>query len=464
MGLKTGLKNMVLKLAGVTEPVPGFFYALGTGVKWFGKSKQEVLNKSYLDNDLVFAGVRVITNQIKICPFLLSEVVNEQKLKHYKQYSSKFEPEHQIRAMKYRAKALQEVESHPLLDLLENPNDLQSLADFLEDLFGFYNTLGTGYIYLEMPKRGVNANKPIRMYSLPAHLVDPVYNVGDWFNPISHYTFNVDGGIPIPKENIIDFRTWNPRDGEWEGLSPFDVGHRVVTRNNANQTAQTRAFQNGGRAILISGDRPEMPMDQEQLDLLTDRIRQKISGPENYRTIQASNASLKVQAIGDSPADMELIAANEADREKIAMLLGFDPILLGGSKGAKYDNMEKAEKKLITGPVMAQLNMLVKKLNKRVVPLFADGKKLFLEADTSVYPELQPDLKLMMEVYGKPRLTIDETRSVFKWDSLNNEFGDEVLIEKGHFLLSDIRNQGQVQETATEEEQEEEEEEQENQA
>lgn len=439
--VKSVIKGAVDWVTGSTSRT--FFRSLGGSFSWFGKSKQEILTKSFLDNDLVYSGVKIITDTLKVCPVLLNKVVNEQKLKHYKQYSKNFQEEHQVRAQGYRVKALEEIEAHPLLDLLNNPNDMQTWAEFVEDWGGYYNTLRDAYIYLEKPLRGVNAGKVKKMYVLPSDLVE-IETTDDFFNPISHYKFSYNGIVmPIPKDNIIHFKSWNPRHGDFTGLSPFDVGHKVVARNNANQTAQTIAYKNGGKAVLISSKTENLPMNQEQLDLLTERIREKVNGVENFRTFQATNGVIEVHPIGDTFADMQLIEADKADRDKIAVMLGLDPILLGDDKSSTYNGKKEAYKAMITKVAVPQMTTLIEKLSARLLPAYEE--KLFLEPDTSVYPELQPDLKLMMEVYGKPRLTENEKRSIFKWDALPNNYMDEVIIEKGHILLNDIQKQNKIQ-------------------
>lgn len=386
-------------------------------------SKGGMLEEAMFNSSHIFSVLRIIIDKAKPCPWLLYEVTSEQKQAYYLNYRQKGEYLH--KANEYRQKALKEVESSEILDLLNKPNNYQTRMQFLEDLFGFYNSLHECFIYADIPIRGRNAGKPIALYSLPPHLVDPIYS-NDFRNPIKHYIFYFDGkAVEIEPHRICHIKKWNPlynfAGGGLHAVAPIEVSRNIVNREKANQRAQTKAFINGGRAYLISAERPaegEETMTQEDLDNLNDRIKDKIQGPENYMNIQATSASVKVHNIGDSLADMKLIEADKEDLRKICAIFNVDPLLLGIKDGAKYDSSEIAHKALVTQVVMPQHNDITEGLNHWLLPMYSKstGKKYFLEADGEFYPELQPDAKLMREIYGQGHFTDNEFRSVIGWD------------------------------------------------
>lgn len=396
--------------------------------------KGGLLEEAMFSSTYVFPIVRIIIDKAKPCPWLLYEVTNEQKAAYYLNYRQKADFLKQ--ANEYKAKALTEIESHPLLDLLNKPNSYQTRMQFLEDVFGFYNTLGECIIYADIPTIGRNAGKPIALYSLPPHEVEIIYS-NDFRNPIKHYIVYLDGkALTVEPHRILHIKKWNPlynyAGGGLHAIAPIEVGRNIINREKANQTAQTRAYINGGRAYLISAEQPtgdDEVMTQEQLDTLNDRIKEKIQGPANYMNIQATSASVKVHNIGDSVADMKLIEADKEDLKKTCSLFNVDPILLGQKDGAKYDNQEGAYKALVTQVVMPQHNDVTEALTLWYVPMFmkGSGKKYILEADSAFYPELQPDVKLMREVYGTGHFSTNEFRSVIGWDVFKDPIADMML-------------------------------------
>lgn len=463
-----GLWDRIFKKKGFTPGGYGVFAPvtyIGNEIKDLLKGgKGGKLEEAMFNSTHVFPVVRIIIDKFKPCPWLLYEVTNEQKAAYYLNYRQKAEFIKQ--ANEYKEKGLKEIETHPIIDLLNKPNSYQTRMQFLEDICGFYNTLGECFIYADMPTLGRNANKPVALYSLPPHLVEPIYS-GDFRKPIKHYVFYFDGKpIEIEPHRILHIKKWNPLynyngDG-LHAISPIDVASNLLNREKANQKAQTKAYINGGRAFLISAEQPaadEIPMTQEQLDEINDRIKEKLQGPENYMNIQATSASVKVAQIGDSVADMKLIEADKEDLRKTCSIFNVDPILLGLKDGAKYDNQEGAYKGLVTQVVMPQHNDITEGLNYWLIPMLTkdSGKKYFLEADSAFYPELQPDMKLMREVYGSGHFTTNEFRSVIGWDKHNDPVADMMLQPTNIKVVSaellqqqqanqQVRNQGVSQE------------------
>ncbi|MFD2597516.1 phage portal protein [Sphingobacterium corticis] len=443
MGMWSWIKKKSLS-AGAFAPVYPVISVSRDIIDLLKGGKAGSLEEAMFNSENVFPVVRVILDKAKPCPWRLYEVKNQQKgdLDYYLSYRNK--SEHFTKERQLKEKALKEVEDNPILDLLNKPNNYQTRSQFIEDVLGFYNTLGECFIYADIPVRGRNAGKPTALYSLPAHLVEPIYS-NDYRNPIKHYQFSFDGNpIDIDPSRILHIKKWNPlynyNGGGLHAIAPVQVARDLINRGKANQTAQTKAFINGGSAFLMSSETPNDTFDgmtQEQLDILNDRIKERIQGVENYGTITATNAPVKVQKVGDSVADMKLIEADKEGLRKICAIMNVDPILLGLKEGAKYDNQEGAYKALVTQTIMPQLNDLAEGLNNWLLPMYtkkSEGgdevatKAYFLEADSKFYPELQPDAKLIKETYASGGFTYNEYRSELGWDAHVDPIADLMLV------------------------------------
>jgi HK97 family phage portal protein len=414
-----------------------FYQFIGNGsVMWLNKDRSSYVNKGYSDNEIVFSIVRLLLSKLTEAPLMLSEVKDEKELKKYKSWLKKGgDGTLRMQTMLMQAKALEEVERHPLIDLLNKPNDYQSQAEFLEAAFGFYKLLGETFIYGIGPgEDSINFGQFTELHVLPAHLVEPVF--GSWNEPIEFYKFSIgDQAIKIPAAHIMHLKTWNPNwdtnGQQLRGFSPLEAGSKVLTRNNYNKEAQTKAFINGGKAFLLSSSNSDRPMDKEQVDLLNDRIREKLSGVENFRNFVATNGLVTATPIGDTPADLGLQEADDKDLRRICMLFGVDADLFIGD--STFNNKEYALKSLVTNVILADLIRFRDKLNSWLLPGYIkDKKKYFLDFDTTVFAELQPDLKLMKEVYGSMwQFTPNEVRSVFKWDAHEDPNMDKIYIPMG---------------------------------
>lgn len=419
-----------------------FLQYLNAGVvTWFSNNRTNYIEKGYSDNEIIFSIMRLLLSKYTQAPFMLSEVTDEKKFRKFKSFQAVGgNGTERIQSLVFGSKAMEEIHEHDLLTLLNNPNKYQGQAEFIEAAMGFYKLLGETFIYKIKLEGGPNMGKVAELHVLPAHLVEVVYS-GNYDDPIQGYKFTMgDSYVQIPKEYVMHLKTWNPnwdlQGTQGRGFSPMQAGSKVLTRNDYNKTAQTKAFVNGGSAFLLSsGHEGPRGLNQEQIDLVNDRIREQIQGVDNYKTIVATSGMINATKIGESPADLQLITADENDLKRFCMIFGVDPdIFLSGST---FNNKSEAIKSLVSNVILADLIRFRDSLSKFLLPDYPD-QNLFLDFDTTVYAELQPDLKLMKETYGDMwQITPNELRAVFQWDANEQPGMDDIWMPMGFSKMSD---------------------------
>ncbi len=385
----------------------------------------------YLANDLVFQALRVYLQKAKVPPLILSKIVNQKALVKFQQFNASTKnQEHQITALLARRKALNEVEDgdHSLLNLLNNPNDHQSQSQLFESLLGYYKLFGNGYLYgADSVDEGVNAGKYKKLYVLESQNVTPVYS-GDWKSPIAYYQYSIDGNIlRLHPDHVCHLKQWNPVD-KINGLSPIVPGSKIISADNKNKVAQARSFDNGGRSKIISSgsENKDLQWSKDQQDLVNEKLDERAKGADNYNNIFAVNRPALVQALGDSAVDMQLLEAAKHNRSTIPVLFGVWPVLVGDMQGGTENNVQMAYKALVTNTVVPDLIYVADELRRFLLKPY---KNMYLDFDTTIFPELQPDLKLMKEVFGSPLITVDENRNLFNFDNFENKkWGSAVLV------------------------------------
>lgn len=413
---------------------PGFFVQSNT-LNW----SVNAVTDAYLDNDVIYQSLRVYLRKLKVAPLLLYKVTNDKeyrKYKNYQEYSGT--PQHFINAKKSMRKAMDELESHSLLNLLNNPNAYQNQSMLFEAWYGYYKLTGNGYLYGGgSPDIGVNKGKYTELHVLESQYCIPIYS-DNWRDPIAYYEYTIDGEtLRIPKENICHLRDWNPLN-KINGLSATMPGRKTIRTDQYNKTAQARSFENGGKATLLSSDseNEDFAWTQEQAELVDQKIRQKLQGVNNYGNIFSVTRPVKAQAIGDSVAEMKLIEAARANISRMSNLFGVDSVLIGDKEQATDNFVKAARKALVTDTVMPDLTLGEQQLNS-FFKAFGDG--LVLDYDTSVYPETQPDLELLVKVYGRPTLTENERRALFNYDDFEDEkLGQAKLIPTGYETIESV--------------------------
>jgi len=429
-----------------------FYSLMGVNqVSWLKNESATYVEKGYSDNEIVYSVLQVLLNKIKTVPAIISEVVDEKAFRKYNGYSVKSADDiTRIASNIFKRKALQELGEHPLYDLLERPNEYQTWTEFLEALYGFRKLLGEAFIYGIGPGTdSKDFGKFTELHVLPSHLVNIVYS-GDYNHPVKGYTFTIGTSnvIPLEAANVMHWKSWNPNfdtnGTQLRGLSPLKPGNKTLTRNGFNQTAQTQSFVNGGVAHLLSGD-PNQKMSPDQMSQMNDLLKKQLKGADNFNNILMTNGFVRVDKIGANPADLQLLESDKQDRIKICSIFGVDPILIGDQSSSSYNNKEQAYKALVTNVIMPDLIELRDKLQIFLMDRYQETsalgivkKRLHLDFDTTVFPELQPDLKLMKEVYGSMwQITPNELRSIFNWDASEQEGMNEIYIPSGMMKLSD---------------------------
>jgi HK97 family phage portal protein len=417
-------------------------FATGPGLYWPGSfiDWSFAWQNAYNDNEIVYEALRVYLRKAKIAPIILSKITNEKALNKYESFvTSAKNQEHRLTAMIERKKALEELDKHSIIDLFNKPNTYQTRSELFESWFGYWKLSGNGYLYgggsVDI---GVNAGKFRELHVLESQNVTVIYS-RDWRNPILRYDYNIDGEIvQIPPQYICHLKDWNPKDKK-VGLSPTIPGARVIKTDSYNATAQARAFENGGKGYMLSSDsdNEDFQWTKEQADMVDEKIRQKLQGAHNNGNIFSVTRPVKVQPIGDSVADMKLLEAKKYNRPVIGNLFGVDGILIGDKENSSYNNGQEAQKGLVTNTIMPDLLEAAEHLRKWLLPAYGGG--LYLDFDTTVYPELQPDLTLMSTVFGKPSLTEDERRAIFNYDKLDDtELGSAILVASGLETLQSV--------------------------
>ena len=410
---------------------------------WYDSHKRsEYIRLGYQGNAMVYSIIKKITEKIKAADMYLYTDRPDRKSKRYREFKySGNEIQHAI-ASGMRRKELELTEGTPLNDILENPNPWQTWDDFVETLAMFYYLTGEAFVYGVGPgEDSPNHGKYTELHILPSHLVSLVSS-GDWRDPILGYKLIIgDQSITISKRNVHHFKmpnpNWDLNGTQLRGQSPLMAGFKYLKKNDSALEAWAKANQNEGAKGIISPNvqDPKLWPNPQQRQMLDDRIDERINGGGNMGRIVASSMPLRYDEIGMSPVALEILKGMQYDDEKLCGLWGISPLLF--QPNATYANLLEAKKSLVTDIVIPFYNMIEKGLNEFFVKAYGDN--LVIDADTSIYPELKPDLKLMKEVYGDAwQITGNEYREMVGFDAGEDPILDMHLIPAGLSLSSDF--------------------------
>lgn len=311
----------------------------------------------------------------------------------------------------------QELETHPLLELLRRPNDEQSGSAFIEAVGGYYATVGNAYI--EALAAGENAapielwvKRPDRMKVIPGtteRVKGYEYRVGS-----QRHTYE-------PWE-IRHIKTWAPLD-DYYGLGAIQAAARGIDLFNVGQAQNLALMQNGARptgAWVTEGQ-----LDDKPYQRLREQMREHLTGTRGRGAPLLLEGGVKWQELGITPRELDWVKGQVDAARQIHAAFGVHPVLTGLEAGT-YENQEQAKRGLLINVVLPILDRITEELNAWLVPRYG-RQDLRLGYDRDAWPALSEDeMKLWdrsIRGYDRGILTRNEARLMLGYGEV--EGGDE---------------------------------------
>jgi len=412
------------KATSIQQAINPYVMAFGGVFGWMGWNKTAQLQIGYA-NKVVYSYANVLVRKMIEVPLIPYQVIDDKAETRMKRFN--FTPDSN-RSGKYdllEMKALREVESHPLIDLLEYPNEYQTGIQLRESFWFNYFISGDGYIWPERNPEGRNATEPVHLHCLPSQLVQPVRIDGNFNAPISYYVFTTWSGqkITIMPDEMFHMAQWSPFDPILGGYSPLVPGAKTISTNEANQEAQGRAFVNGSTGIIIhsdvdfTGPKGQGKLTTDQVSAIKATLAQEWQGAANNKGTHVTNGYVDVKKLGDTLAELQLIEAEKVNWKDGGALFGVSPILVGDMSGGTENNVKSAYQSLVINVVLPNEKKFDAMISRKVKDWYP-AQKIILKHDFKAYTELSADQKLLKETYGDADfITQNEKRKLFGFDA-----------------------------------------------
>lgn len=277
-----------------------------------------------------------------------------------------------------------ELDQHPILDLLKKPNPLQSGTQFLESVFNYYQIAGNVYIEAirpdaDMPPRELYVLRPDRMRVVPGpHGLPQGYEY-----QVSGQTVRW-GSDPITgASHIMHWKAFHPLD-DWYGLAPLEAAMKAIDQHNAagdwNQGLLNQAARPSGALIYAPKDGPQHLSD-EQFRRLKENLEDHYTAAKNAGRPLVLEGGLEWKEMSLSPKDMDWLAGRDRAARDIALAFGVPEQLIGISESQTYANMAEARLALYEETVLPLVYQYRDELARWLLPLFGDGYVLDLDVD-----------------------------------------------------------------------------------
>ncbi len=397
---------------------------IGTTYVWSSYKTGDYIEKGYMGNAAVYTAVDRINSTAAISPFRAYKVKDKRKHAQYVGLTGKNATKDSlIKAMQIKEEVYEEIEGHPLTDLLEKPNRWQTVTEFIKTCIGFKLITGNRYLWVNRLEAGANAGKPVEIFNLPPQHMMIVVQNSLW--EVTEYQMQLGRIVKFPAENVIHSRYWNPHyDGAGShlyGLSPLSAASKALQRSNLAEQRGANILKNAGAEGVLFNELADDSDDSvARLAQMKKKLNEDILGVENAGRIELANGKLGYIKLGMSAEDLKIVDQEKYSDEKIYNIYKVPPGLFMSNANATDNNIKAWNKQLITQAVLPELNDLRDDFNT-IAKMYPD-EDLYVDFDLSVFPELQEDLEktanTMLKCYW---LTGEEKRRAMGYDDDPNE-------------------------------------------
>lgn len=323
--------------------------------------------------------------------------------------------EAELCVQKYSKGKWNNVNDHPIIDLINNPNPFYSGDMLWGATIMSIESAGNSY-WLKVRN---DLGAVTELWYIPHWMIFPAWD-RDGNNYITHYVYRVNGKVfRIEVENIVHIRSkfldpLNPR----MGMAPLDAALREICTDNEAATFMSAILRNGGFPGLVVCPADDIePLSSEQRQDLKRMFDEEFTGDGRGGTLVQS-IPIKIETPGYTPEQMVLEKTRGMSEERICACLELPPVVVHLGTGLRSSSAKAsrrdAKRQAYDSKIIPLQKHLVAQVTIQLMPEFTPSKKVKLGWDLSGVLVLQEDInekyKRLQIACGGPWLTPDEVR------------------------------------------------------
>ena len=314
----------------------------------------------------------------------------------------------------------EELEQHPLQQLIDRPNPFMTQFDLV--------SLTT--IFLDCAGRA--CWEKVRSASGAVVQLWPLRP--DWLHPIRDakrfmvaYEYAVPGMNPvrIDARDVLEVKLWNPLD-LYGALAPVTVASRVAAVDNSATDFIKLTFEHGGVPMGVLSSKQNLT--ETQVESIRTRWRQRYGGFRNWADPAVLDADATYQRAGLTFRELGFDILDARSEARICAVLDVPPILVGAKIGldrATYSNYAEARAAFWQDGQIPRLRRIADEFTTDLAYEFGVG--IEVDWDLSEVPALQEDAGVVWERAGQAYqwggITLNEYRKIMGLDAVPD--GDE---------------------------------------
>ncbi len=313
-----------------------------------------------------------------------------------------------FRLFQVKGKKHNELEEHPLLDMLDSVNDALTGPELKWLTSAHMDLTGNAYWYLEGVKNELDTPDAIHPIdpstvrvlvdksSFPFRLVGYKVRVGNRDQTFEPY-------------QILHLRIPNPSN-PFEGVGPVQNIAEWIDNDNYAMAFNRKFFVNGAR---VAGFLVSDYIADTQLEALKIGFADMHEGVDNMNRVAVLPKGVKWQDAGSNPKDMDFRNLSMDMRDRILAGFGVSKTVLGTSESdTNRATAETADYVFAKRVVRPRMQLICSYLNEKLVPRYGDD--LYLTFVDPVPEDKTYRIEEMKAATGgQPVMTINEAREEF---------------------------------------------------
>ena len=315
---------------------------------------------------------------------------------------------------------LEEIEQHPLLDLLYKVNSYTTLYDHLWLSQQYLEMVGEAPWYLN---RLNPSAEPNAMILLRPDKINVLYGSGD--DLIRGYEYTVDEArqrkIIIEPNDLIFLRYPAPLR-QFRGKGTAEAIPKTIDIDDFSEEWNRKFFYNSARPDAVL--KTEQTLNDEQIKRLKAQWSEKYQGISNSSKLAVLEAGLDYSPIAPTQADMQFIEQQKFTRDKILGIFRVPKAIVAQTEGVNFASSKVAQYNFARFTVDPKVKRIVEQLNEFLVPQF--GEDLILSYDSIIPEDDEVKLKTYDNGLKNGWLTINEVRQKEGYDEI--EGGDDARL------------------------------------
>jgi len=280
------------------------------------------------------------------------------------------------RALSKRAEKVGEVEwmvkdrlgeavvGHPVLKVLNHPNQYYSGPQFWALFQKYYDALGTAYIVKDIGRELFESTKVQNIHLLRPDMVKPVFSADK--SEIIKYEYRTSGAtIDYDPAQII--MVFNPDPSNpLQGRSLLKSGIKTIQTEVQIAAYHSRVLENGGKVEGVFKFKTPR-LTQEQLAQLKDDYQKEYSDARKAGTPMFLGGDSDYVRTGLTPDELSYLDAKKMTLEDIIIMTGVPKPLLGSFDDIQYSNADAAIRIFLRETIKPLLTNLATSLDRTMV-------------------------------------------------------------------------------------------------